>query len=63
MYRVNVPVAESCEIVLGRESMEGVQEFKYFGTVLCRYREMDGEIKVMNGRSVMEFTREFSCQL
>ena len=27
-YRVNVPVAESCKIVLGGERMEVVKEFK-----------------------------------
>ena len=32
-YRVNVPVDESCEIVMGGEKMEVVKEYKYLGTV------------------------------
>ena len=33
-YRVSVPAAGRCEIVLGEEKMEEVKKFKYLGTVL-----------------------------
>ena len=54
-YRVNVPVAENCEIFLGGEKMEVVKEFKYLGTVLCKHGEMDGEIRAraVKGRSAI----------
>ena len=54
-YRVNVPVAENCEIILGGEKMEVVKEFKYLGTVLCKHGEMDGEIRAraVKGRSAI----------
>ena len=44
-YRVNIPVDERCEIVMGGERMEVVKEFKYLGTVLSKHGEMEGEIR------------------
>ncbi len=41
LYRVSVPVDERCEIVMGRERMEVVKEFKYLGTVLSTHGEME----------------------
>ena len=35
-YRVSVPTEKKCEVIL-REKMEKVKEFKYLGTVLCKY--------------------------
>ena len=40
-YRVSVPVAERCKIVMGGEGMEVVKEFKYLGTVLSKHGEME----------------------
>ncbi len=39
--------------------MEGVNEFKYLGTVLCKRGGMEGEIRerVMKGRGCCGFTR------
>ena len=37
-YRVSVPTVGRCEVVLGGEKMEEVQEFKYLGT---EHREME----------------------
>ncbi len=36
--------------------MEEVSEFKYLGTVLCRHRGMEGEIReqVMKGGSIVD---------
>ena len=39
-----MPAVGRCEIVLG-EKMEEVKEFKYLGTVLCKYGEMEREIR------------------
>lgn len=49
-YRVNVPVDESCEIVMSGEKMEIVKE-----TVLGKHGEMDGEIRTraVKGRSAL----------
>ncbi len=44
-YRVSVSVAGKCEIDSGGERMEEVKEFKCLWTVLCKYGEMDGEIR------------------
>ncbi len=54
-YRVNVPVAESCEIVLGEDRVEVVQALKYLGKILCKNGEMDGEIRerVVKGKSFL----------
>ncbi len=37
-YRVSVPAAGGCEVVLGGERTEEVKEFKYLGTVLSQQR-------------------------
>lgn len=39
-----MPLAESCEIVLGAARMGVAKEFKNLGTVLCSHKEMDGVI-------------------
>ncbi len=44
-YRVSVPVDERCELVMGGERMEVVKEFKYFGTVLSKHGDMEGEVR------------------
>ncbi len=54
-YRVRLSTVASCRIMLGSEKMEEVSEFKYLGTLLCKYGGMEGEIReqVMKGRSVV----------
>ncbi len=54
-YRVRLPAVARCIVMLGREKMEEVSEFKYLGTVLCKQGGMEGEIReqVMKGRSVV----------
>lgn len=54
-YRVSVLTVDRCRIVLGGETMEEVQEFKYLETVIDKHGEMDGEIRerVVKGRSVI----------
>ena len=53
--RVSVTAIGRCEIVLRREKMEEVKEFKYLGTVLCKHGEMEREIRksLVKGRCVM----------
>ncbi|MCP5003018.1 MAG: hypothetical protein GY941_03575 [Planctomycetes bacterium] len=54
-YRVGVPNESRCEIMLGREMMEEVDEFKYLGTVLCKHGSMEGETRerAVKGRQVI----------
>ena len=54
LYRVNVPAVGKREVVPG-EKMYEVKEFKYLGTVLCKYGEMEGEIReiAVKGRCVI----------
>ncbi len=44
-----------CEIWLGKEKMEEVNEFKYLGTILCKHGSMKGEIRerTVKGRQLM----------
>ncbi len=44
-YRVRMPAVARCRIMLSREKMEEVNEFKYLGMVLCNHRGMEGEIR------------------
>ncbi len=44
-YRVGLEAILECNIWLGKEKMEEVNEFKYLGTVLCKHGRMEGEIK------------------
>ncbi len=48
-YMVSVPRDERYEIVMRGKRMEVVKEFKYFGTVLSKHGEMEGEVR---GRAV-----------
>ena len=47
-----------CEIVLVREKNEAVKGLKNLGTVLCKYGEMEGElrerVRAVKGRFVIE---------
>ncbi len=54
-YRVRMPAVARCRIMLGREKMEEVSEFKYLGIVLCKHGGMEGEIRerLMKGRRVV----------
>ena len=54
LSRESVPPIGKCEAVLG-EKMEEVKEFKYLETVLCKYGEMEGEIRerAVKGRCVI----------
>ena len=52
-YRVSV---DRCEVVLGREKMEEVKEFKYLITVVCKHGAMEGEIireRAVTGKCVI----------
>ncbi len=66
-YRVNVPVDDRCEIVMGGDRMKVVKECNYLETVLSEHGEMEGEVieitakgksvrgsltRVMKGRNV-----------
>ena len=33
--------------------MKEVKEFRYLGTVLCKYGEMEGKMRVLKGRCVI----------
>ena len=44
-YRVNRQSVLNCRIEMGGELLEEVREFKYLGTVLCKYGSMEGEIR------------------
>ncbi len=54
-YRVGSEAILGCKIWLGKERMEGVNEFKYLGTILCKDGSMEGEIRerTVKGRQVM----------
>ncbi len=56
-YRVKLPAVASCRIMLASEKMEKVSEFKYLGTVLCKYGGMEGGIReqMMKGKNVVGF--------
>ena len=43
-YRIRMENEDRCKIVRGGKCLE-VNEFKYLGIVLCKYRSMEGEIK------------------
>ncbi len=43
-FRVRMPAVARCRIMLGREKMEEMSDFKYLGTVLCKHGGMEGEI-------------------
>ncbi len=42
-YIVGSEAILGCKIWLGKERMEEVNEFKYFGTILCKPRSMEEE--------------------
>ncbi len=54
-YRAGSEAILGCKIWLGKEKMEEVNEFKYFGTILCKHGSMEGEIRerTLKGRQVM----------
>ena len=49
-YWVIVPAVGKCEVLL-RERMEEVKEFKSMGTMLCKYGEMEGEVRDRIGKA------------
>ncbi len=59
-YRMRMTAVARCIIMLGREKLEEVSEFKCLGTVLCKHGSVEGEIRqrVIKGRSVMESLAE-----
>ncbi len=54
-YSVRLPTVARCRTMLRSEKMEEVNEFIYLGTVSCKHRGMEGEIRerVMKGKSVV----------
>ncbi len=44
IYKVRMPAVARCRIMLGREKMEEVSDFKNLGTVLCKHGGMEEEI-------------------
>ena len=50
-YKVSVLPVGRCEVVLG-EKMEEVKSLNLWGTVQCKHREMEGEIREGCGRQV-----------
>ncbi len=44
-YRVSLPPVARYRIILGNEEVEEVSAFKCLGTVLCKHRGMEGEIR------------------
>ncbi len=59
-YRVRLLAVARCRTTLGSKKMEEVSEFKYLGTVLCKHRGMDGQMRerVMKGKSVVGLLAE-----
>ncbi len=53
-YRVGPEAIPECNIWLEKK-MEEVNEFKYFGTILCKHGSMEGEMRerTVKGRRVM----------
>ncbi len=54
-YRVGLEAILGSKIWLGKEKMEEMNEFKYFGTILCKHGSMEGKIRErrVKGRQVM----------
>ncbi len=54
-HRVGSEAIPDCKIWLGKEKMEEVSEFEYFGTILYKHGSMEGEIRerTVMGRQVM----------
>ena len=44
-YRVRLENESSCRITMGGQCLEEVKEFKYLGTMLCKYGSMEGEVR------------------
>ena len=44
-YRMRVESQKQCKIMMNEQIMEEVNEFKYLGSVLCKYGSMEGEIR------------------
>jgi len=44
-YRTRVESQKQCKITMNEPIMEEVNEFKYLGSVLCKYGSMEGEIR------------------
>ena len=55
LYRLRVECPKKCEIRLNGEKMDEVSEFKYIGSILCKYGSMEGEMKekAVQGRTVV----------
>ncbi len=49
-YRVRLPAVARCGVMLGREKMGEVSEFKYLEAVLCKHGGMEGEIRASDER-------------
>jgi len=54
-YRMRVESQKQCKIMMNEQIMEEVSEFKYLGSVLCKYGSMEGEIRerALQGRKVV----------
>ncbi len=54
-YRMRAENQRQCKIRMNGQIMEEVNEFKYLGSILCKYGSMDGEIRerATQGRKVI----------
>ncbi len=44
-YRMRAENQRQCKIRMNGQIMEEVNEFKYLGSILCKYGSMEGEIR------------------
>ncbi len=53
-YRVGSEAIPGCKVWLRKEKMEEVNEFSYYGTILCKHGSMEREIRerTVRGRQV-----------
>ena len=54
-YRVRMENESGCKIIMGGKCLEEVKEFKYLGTMLCKYGSMEGKVRerAVKGRQVV----------
>ena len=54
-YRIRLENERKCKIVMDGKCLEEVNEFKYLGTVLCKYGSMEAEVseRAVKGRQVV----------
>ena len=49
-YKMSMPTVGRCELLLGRERMEEVKEFKYLETVLYKHGKVEGKLRERAGK-------------